>query len=137
MRFFSVLLLSTLMMVLSFSSVVTAESTQPSPRITEMVVTTRIVKGNPIDAVHRISSNSVKALYCFMRLVSESGEETTIQHAWYRDGEKVAEYTLPVKGKLWRTYSKKTVEKGLSGDWRVDAVDSEGKILKSVQFRMN
>ncbi len=106
-------------------------------KITEMAVTTKIVRGNPIDSVRRISSTSVKALYCFTRLTSETGKETFIKHVWYSDGVKVAEYQLPVKGEKWRTYSKKAVEKGLSGDWRVDALDSEGKLLKSVQFRMN
>ena len=106
-------------------------------RVTEMAVTTKIVRGNPIDAVHRISSASVKALYCFTRLTSETGEETSIRHVWYRDGAKVAEYQLPVKGERWRTYSKKAVDKGVAGDWRVDALDSEGKLLKSVKFRMN
>jgi len=106
-------------------------------RITEMAVTTRIVRGNPIDSVRRISSASVKVLYCFTRLSSETGGETVIKHLWYKDGEKVAEYELPVKGKKWRTYSKKAVERGVTGEWRVDALDSEGKLLKTVKFTMN
>ena len=106
-------------------------------RITEMAVTTKIVRGNPIDSVHRISSASVKALYCFTRLTSETGNETTIKHVWYKDDEKVAEYELPVKGNKWRTNSMKSVMKGMSGDWRVDALDGEGKLLRSVKFRMN
>ena len=106
-------------------------------KITEMTVTTKIVKGNPIDSVHRISSASVKALYCFTRITSDAGEVSAIKHVWYQDGVKVAEYDLPVKGEKWRTYSKKAVEKGLSGEWRVDALDSGGTLLKSVKFRMN
>lgn len=126
-----------LLIVAADPAVVTAD-TAPAPlKITEMAVTTKIVRGNPIDSVHRISSSSVKALYCFTRLTSETGEETFIKHVWYSDGAKVAEFQLPVKGEKWRTYSKKAVEKGLSGDWRVDVLDSEGKLLKSVQFRMN
>jgi hypothetical protein len=125
------------MIVAAAPAVATADTTPVSLKITEMAVTTKIVRGNPIDSVHRISSSSVKALYCFTRLTSETGEETFIKHVWYSDGAKVAEYQLPVKGEKWRTYSKKAVEKGLSGVWRVDALDSEGKLLKSVQFRMN
>ncbi len=106
-------------------------------KITEMAVTTKIVRGNPIDSVHRISSTSVKTLYCFTRLVNTSGEETVIRHVWYRDNEKVGEYELPVKGEKWRTFSKKAIEKGWSGDWRVDALDSAGHLLESVSFRMN
>ena len=102
-----------------------------------MAVTTKIVRGNPIDSVHRISSASVKALYCFTRITAVDDEETTIKHVWYRDNVKVSEYELPVKGERWRTYSKKVVDKGLTGEWRVDVLDSEGKLLKSVKFRMN
>ena len=107
-------------------------------KITEMAVTTKIVRGNPIDSVHRISSASVKHLFCFTRINSGEELDTIIKHVWYRNGEKAAEYELPVKGKRWRTYSKKTVEKATSaGDWRVDALDSEGNVIKSVSFRMN
>jgi hypothetical protein len=106
-------------------------------KITEMAVTTKIVKGNPIDSVHRISSASVTALYCFTRLQSDADEETTIRHVWYRDNEKVGEYNLPVKGKRWRTFSKKIIKKGEAGDWRVEALDKEGRLIGSVKFRMN
>ena len=107
------------------------------PKITEMAVTTKIVKGNPIDSVHRISSASVTALYCFTRLQSDADEETTIRHIWYRDNEKVGEYNLPVKGKRWRTFSKRAIKKGEAGDWRVEAFDKEGRLIGSVKFRMN
>lgn len=125
-----------LVFVLLFSAV-PARAADNGLEITEMTVTTKIVKGNPIDSVHRISSSSVKALYCFTRFQSATGGETVIRHIWYRDNEKVGDYPLPVKEKRWRTFSKKAIEKGWSGDWRVEAVDSEGHILKTVKFRMN
>src|ERR1039457_7237346 len=106
----------------------TVRGADKSLEITEMTVTTKIVRGNPIDSVHRISSASVKALYCFTRLESATGGETVIRHVWYRDNEKVGEYALPVKEKRWRTFSKKLITKGWSGDWRVEAVDSEGHV---------
>ncbi|GAM08823.1 hypothetical protein OR1_01097 [Geobacter sp. OR-1] len=108
-----------------------------SLKITEMAVTTKVVRGNPIDSVHRISSSSVRELYCFTRLVSDEEGETTVKHIWYRGNEKMGESELPVKGKKWRTYSSRVVGKGMAGDWRVDALDSEGKLLRSVKFRMN
>ena len=69
--------------------VVRAETTAAPLKITELAVTTKIAKGNPIDSVRRISSASVKALYCFTRLTSTEEAETTIKHVWYRDDEKV------------------------------------------------
>ena len=106
-------------------------------RITELAVTTKIAKGNPIDLVRRISSSSVKSLYCFTRLTAPPDTDTTIKHVWYNGEEKVGEYVLPVKGEKWRTYSKKNIQKGWSGEWRVEVLDSDGKLMKTIKFRMN
>lgn len=119
--------------LLSFYSEVEAASL----KITEMAVTTKIVKGNPIDSVHRISSASVRQLYCFTRIVSDEEGETKVRHVWYKGDEKMGESDLPVKGKKWRTFSSRVVEKGMAGDWRVEALGSDGKLLRSVKFRMN
>lgn len=130
-------LISTVTALLFLTLAGWSESRAGGLKITEMAVTTKIVKGNPIDSVWRISSTSVKALYCFTRFSAPQGTDTTIKQVWYLNDEVVAEYELPVKGAHWRTYSRKAVEKGLSGEWRCDALDSEGKLLKSVSFRMN
>ncbi len=106
-------------------------------KITEMAVTTKIVRGNPIDAVRRISSTSGKALYCFTRLVNPGGGETTVKHIWYKDEKPVGEQVLKVKGEKWRTWSKRLIDHESVGEWRVDALDGEGKLLKSVKFRIN
>ena len=123
--------------LLLFLGAAPARAAESGLKITEMAVTTKIVKGNPIDSVHRISSRSVPALFCFTRLQSAADLATTIRHVWYRDNFKVGDYELPVKGKRWRTFSKKEIEKGAAGDWRVDALDSEGRLIGSVKFRMN
>jgi hypothetical protein len=106
-------------------------------KITEMAVTTKIVRGNPIDSVSRISSSSVAALYCFTRFTAPADTDTKIKHVWYHNGQKAGEYELPVKGERWRTYSKKAVDKGAVGDWRVEVLNSDGELLKVVKFRIN
>ena len=125
------------LLLVSLSGAVPVRAADDGLKITEMAVTTKIVRGNPIDSVHRISSASVKALYCFTRLQSDTGKHTNIRHVWYRDETKVGEYLLPVRGERWRTFSKKTIQKGWVGDWRVEALDSGGHLLKVVKFRMN
>lgn len=106
-------------------------------KITELAVTTKIVKGNPIDLVHRISSRSVNSLFCFTRTTAPEGTDTTIKHVWYNGEEKMGEYQLPVKGAKWRTYSKKVIQPGWKGDWRVEVLDSDGKLIRTIKFRMN
>lgn len=102
--------------------------------IPEMTVTTRIVGRVPVDSVRIISAASGKTLYCYTRVSAPDDEEREIYHVWYRNGEKVAEYTLPVRGRRWRTHSRKALEKGMRGAWRVEALDDERNLLKSVEF---
>lgn len=110
---------------------------QGTMKITEMAVTTKIARGNPIDSVHRISSTSVKNLYCFTRIVNPAEEDTTIKHVWYQGDTKSSEFELPVKAGKWRTYSKKQIDGQSVGNWRVQAVDKDGNVLKEVSFRIN
>ena len=106
-------------------------------RITELVITSKIVKGQPIDSIKRLSSSTDKNLYCFTRTAAPAGTDSSIKHLWYKGDEKVGEYSLPVKGEKWRTYSKKSIQKGWAGDWRVEVVAADGTLLKTVKFQMN
>lgn len=105
--------------------------------VSEIVITSKIVKGKPIDSIKRLSSATDKNLYCFIRTVAPAGTDSHIKHLWYKGDEKVGEFTLPVKGERWRTYSKKSIQKGWAGDWRVEVVAADGTLLKTVKFRMN
>jgi hypothetical protein len=106
-------------------------------RVTELVITSKIVKGKPIDSIKRLSSSTDKNLYCFTRTVAPAGTDSSIRHIWYKGDEKAGEFTLSVKGEKWRTQSKKSIPKGWAGDWRVEVVDESGRLLKTVRFRMN
>ncbi|HWI40724.1 MAG TPA: DUF2914 domain-containing protein [Verrucomicrobiae bacterium] len=105
--------------------------------VTELTVTTRVVKGKPVDSVRSISSSSPRTLYCFTRVARTEETETVIRHVWYRDDEKVAESELPVRGASWRTYSKKLIPAKSAGKWRVEVLDASGTLLKSREFKVN
>ncbi|MDK9718053.1 MAG: DUF2914 domain-containing protein [Trichlorobacter sp.] len=104
--------------------------------ITELAVTTKVSKGKPIDAVHRISHRTVKALYCFSRTQTDDTAETMIKHVWSRGGQVMKETDLVVKGKRWRAYSTLPVDASSVGNWRVDVKDVAGTVIKSVEFRI-
>jgi hypothetical protein len=125
------------LVLLLFCCALPLRASEEALKITEMAVTTKIAKGNPIDSVRRISSTSVKALYCFTRIVNPEGNETVVKHVWYKDEKPVSEQELKVRGEKWRTWSKRPIDRESVGDWRVDALDSHGTLLKSVKFRIN
>jgi hypothetical protein len=125
------------LVIFSILSAGSIQAQEETLKVSEMTITTRIVRRNPVDSVRRISAASEKTLYCYTRVAAPDDEERSISHIWYRNGEAMAEYELPVHGSRWRTYSKKVIEKGMRGVWRVDALDDEGNLLKSVEFTMN
>jgi hypothetical protein len=124
------------LLLFSFLSAGSAPAQVETLKVSEMTITTRIARRNPVDSVRRISAASEKTLYCYTRLAAPDDEERRISHVWYRNGEVTAEYVLPVRGTRWRTHSKKVIEKGMRGLWRVEALDDEGNLLKSVEFTM-
>ena len=64
------------------------------------------------------------------------GDSTTVSHVWYHGENRRADVKLNVRGYRWRTWSTKVIQKDWTGDWRVDIVSADGKILKSKRFRI-
>lgn len=125
--------LAMLLVLLSTAVSVCAETI----RITELAVTTKVSKGKPIDAVHRISHRSIKALYCFSRTQQDEAAETGIKHVWLREGQVVKETQLVIKGKRWRVHSTLPVNASSVGNWRVEVRDEEGAVIKAVEFKVH
>lgn len=105
-------------------------------RLREMAVTTRIVKGKPIDSVHRISRRSVKVLHCYSRGSAEAGIDR-LSHVWRLNGRVVEAVDLPLTGSHFAVSSSRKVSPSDVGEWRVDLVTPDGAIVRSVTFRMN
>jgi hypothetical protein len=75
---------------------------------------------------------SVETLYCFTALNGAAGK---IIHVWYHGDEERARVTLD-KGRSgrWRTHSSKKMSPEWQGRWRVEVLDENGNVLKSVEF---
>ncbi|MRR06847.1 MAG: DUF2914 domain-containing protein [Deltaproteobacteria bacterium] len=105
--------------------------------VTEMSITTRIVRGSPVDSVQRISSSAIQALYCYTKIAASDEEGQEIVHVWYRNNEIISRRVLPIQGTSWRTYSKIYITRKMSGDWRVEVLDRAGNLLRTSKFRLN
>jgi hypothetical protein len=57
-----------------------------------------------------------------------------IEHVWLQGGRETAHITLKIGGSPWRTYSAKTMHRGTTGPWAVEARDPEGNVLARSEF---
>lgn len=76
---------------------------------------------------------SIGELNCFTRIIG-AHEPTTVTHVWYFGMTERARIDLVIKGSQWRTYSSKKIQAHEVGSWRVEVIDTEGTVLKVVQF---
>ena len=72
-------------------------------------------------------STDVGTLF-FWSNVLNSGEETTIDHVWYLNGDEKARVTLPAKYARNRIWSSKIIPAEWDGEWKVEIV-SGGEVL--------
>jgi hypothetical protein len=103
--------------------------------VREAVITTQVIDRAPVDAIQTYPA-SVERLFCFTR-VTGAAADTSITHVWHLRGVERSRIELPVRSGDWRIWSQKTILPGSAGDWKVDVLDAEGKLLKSIPFTLN
>lgn len=103
-------------------------------KIERIVVSTGVENRQPVGESDTFA-DSVGTLFCYTE-IRGMGDSTTVSHVWYHGENRRADVKLNVRGYRWRTWSTKVIQKDWTGDWRVDVVSADGKILKSKRFRI-
>ena len=103
--------------------------------VAEGVITTQISDRNPVDSVESYSA-SVGRLYCFTRITGAEGD-SKVTHVWYRGDAEMARIDLAVRSNNWRTWSSKALLPEWTGNWRVDVLDADGNLLRTIPFTLN
>ncbi len=70
------------------------------------------------------------------RVLGAKGE-TSVKHVYYLNGVKVDEITLRVASPNWRTWSRKNIKAEHAGQWKVEVVDPNGKVLGEKTFTVS
>jgi len=73
----------------------------------------------------------VAKVWCWSKIKDGQG---TIKHIYYHNGQEKAAVVLNVLSANFRTYSSKRILPSQIGQWRVDIVDQNGTVLKSLEF---
>lgn len=70
----------------------------------------------------------------FFTRVIGGADGDRIRHVWLHEKEEVVSIGLTLGGSHWRTYSRKTLPPGSTGQWAVEARDAEDRVLARSEF---
>ena len=127
--------LSVFLITVSFALVSVANAQEaPSLEVLEATICKEVLDRAPLDAGETFSASAGK-LYCFTK-IGGAESPTEVTHVWYFGTTERAQVTLPVGSVTWRTWSSKIIQPFDIGQWFVDVVDPDGKVLKTLQFKV-
>jgi len=111
------------------------ETTVQESEITvEAEICSDIADRMPVGVAETFPADAEK-LYLWSK-VTGAQDTTHITHVWYREGEELARVQLPVKSPSWRTWSSKIILPIWTGDWKVEVLGPDDKVLKTVSFKV-
>lgn len=90
--------------------------------------TSAILDREPTDELSAISPSTDK-IFFFTEVRNMDG--SSITHRWSLNGAVMAEVEFKVRAQRWRVYSSKTLLPEWRGDWVVDVLDGDGKVLET------
>ena len=98
----------------------------PDAEVSRHQFTSDVVVREPVDRIERVSP-SVGRVFYFTELRGMEGHRIT--HRWLHQGEVMAEVSFEVHGPSWRVKSSKNLQPDWQGEWTVEVVDEQGRIL--------
>lgn len=106
-----------------------AETTETETALTieSMAFCTGVEEREPVGEAAEFTSD-VETLYFWSNVLNE-GEETTVSHNWYLNGEEKASVELPAKYPRNRVWSSKIIPAEWTGEWKVEVVSESGDVL--------
>jgi len=108
------------------------EQKPPELEVSVAAICKDVVDREPVDSGNSFTAD-VGKLYCFTKITGAQSP-AHVTHVWYFDGTERARVELAVNAASWRTFSSKIIQAHELGAWRVDVVDTEGNVLKTLEF---
>jgi hypothetical protein len=105
---------------------------QQAPSV-ELAIGKSIEAGNPVDTASSFGAD-VGQIAGWSR-VSGMAAGSKITHLWIH-GADSSRVELNVGGSPWRTYSRKTIPAGATGDWTLEVLGADGAKLASKTIKI-
>lgn len=80
-----------------------------------------------------VFSISLGRVYCFTAF-DPVYEETVVYHRWYRQDRLISNARLVLNPPKWSSFSSMQLRPADKGPWRVEIVDSQDKLMKTLRF---
>ena len=104
--------------------------------VKEIIICRGVYKRNPIKPGFEFTNN-VDSLFCYTK-ISNSGPKKEIKHLWYFKDKKITTVVYNIKTAYnYRSWSRKTILPSQTGQWRVEIVDENDKLLASRDFSIS
>lgn len=124
-----------LLIITVFALMLTFSSAFAETSVSRIVMTNGIEKREPINSAV-VFDKDVGRVYCYTEIETDK-YPTEVTHIWIYDKNIEAEIKLPVKSPKWRTFSSKAILDNWSGDWKVEVYSEKGKLIDSIDFKIN
>jgi len=99
--------------------------------VAEVVMCRDVVEREPVEPGDSFPAD-VGKVWCWSKI--KDGRATVIKHVYYHNNKKMATVELFMGSALFRTWSSKRIMQDWKGEWRVDIVDDNDNLLKSLEF---
>lgn len=80
----------------------------------------------------RFNAEGSAVVWAYSEVIDMKGSQ--FNYVWSHDGNQLATVRVNVRGNRWRSYSSKVINQSMSGSWRVEMQDGEGRLMASADF---
>lgn len=107
------------------------------PGIKRFLLPGSVSSREPQGELNDISFNAdgTAVVWIYSEVVDKRG--SLLNYVWLYEGNPIATVKVNIGGNRWRSYSSKVINQSMSGSWRVELQDGEGRLLASADFLLS
>ncbi len=107
------------------------------PGVKRFLLPRSVSNKEPLGELNEISfnTNGIAVVWTYSEVVDKRGSR--LNYVWLHEGSQVATVKVDIGGNRWRSSSSKVINQSMSGSWRVELNDGEGRLLASADFLLS
>ena len=104
------------------------------PSVKRFLLAKSVSNREPRGELNEISftADGSAAVWVYSELIDKKGSR--FKYVWLHGGKRIVTVPVKVGGNRWRSYSSKVINQSMSGAWRVELQDGEGRLMASADF---